>query len=321
MAVGFVYASYIAHVANAGIKTAWAEVMLAVSAQDVAMVEQQFNIIAELTEKRGRIMNSHSHLGACGLLLLLLAILQPLLNINQQSRLLLAYTLTVGALLQFFGVLGSYYFQRELLILSDIGSLLLLIGVVATLYGFSIKPGGNSAIGLQEFINSRLDSICSLLLLRGAISLILICILLGIYLAWLIVSGTEAASLQAVSQSAMHLLQHDVAAAQASIAEFKTLQTKMAINAAAHSHGLEMAILMLLLALLHQSFNIRETLLKKWCIVFIALSYVFPLWIYLAINVHFSFAKFANYTGATLGVLLIILLVTLFHKPNTQQAH
>ncbi len=99
MALGFVYANKLSHVANSGIKDAWAGVMTAVSAGDLAAVKQDFATITDLTAKRGRIMNSHSHLGASGLLALLLALLLPLTCLSERTRNFLAWGILVGALL------------------------------------------------------------------------------------------------------------------------------------------------------------------------------------------------------------------------------
>lgn len=307
MVLGYIYASYISHVANAGIKEAWSNVMVAVSQADVDLVRHYFGVISDLTEKRGRIMNSHSHLGGCGLLVLAIAALQPLSSLGDNTKRWLACGIIMGLILQFAGVLLNCYLEVHYIYLSDIGGVLLLIGVVGTLYGLISRRSGAESVTVSDFANSRLQSGSSRFLLKAGILQILILMLLGIYLAWLMVSGEEANSLEAVTRSVENLMQNDVAAAQASIATFKALQTKMAINAAAHSHGIEMAMLMLLLALLRSSINISERVFRLWCMIFAGISYVFPLWIFLAINYSFVFAKMANYSGAALAILMLVV--------------
>lgn len=307
MVLGYIYASYISHVANAGIKEAWSSIMVAVSQGDVALVRQYFAEIADLTDKRGRIMNSHSHLGGSGLLVLAIAALQPLSALSGRIKLRLGYAMILGVVFQFAGVLLSYYLDSDYIYLSDIGAILLLMGVAGTLFGLVVARKETVQPSVSDFIYFRLQSGSSRLLIKAGISLILILMLLGIYLAWLMVSGDEAGSLASVARSVEKLMQNDVLAAQSAIATFKALQTKMAINAAAHSHGIEMAILMLLLALLREGISIGESAFKLWCIVFIAISCVFPLWIFLAINYSFVFAKFANLSGAALAILLLVV--------------
>lgn len=308
MVLGFIYAAYISHVANAGIKEAWSGVMLAVSQADVELVKQHFAVIAELTEKRGRIMNSHSHLGGSGLLILAVAMLQPLSSLGVSAKRWVCCSLALGAGFQFVGVLLSYYSGISYIYLSDIGGILLLLGVILTLYGL-LKDQDKKLSGpsIKEFIASRVQFSSSRYLIKAAVLLIFVLMMLGLYLAWRIVSGDEAGSLEAVRSSVEMLIQHDVSAAQAAIANFKMLQTKMAINAAAHSHGLELAILMILLAFLRVEIGFREKILKVWCVAFSAASYALPLCIFLAINYSFSFAKLANTSGVVLAVLLLIL--------------
>lgn len=321
MVLGYIYAAYIAHVANAGIREAWSSVMLATSQGDVELVRHHFSVIADLTERRGRIMNSHSHIGGSGLLLMLIAALQPFLLLGEGLKRQIAYCLVIGAVLQFAGVLLSYVAGGGYIYLADAGSVLLLVGVTGTLFGLVASGNGaQSRPSLTEFAFSRLQSASSRLLVKAAVLLIFILMLLGLYLAWLIVSGDEAGSLDSVRQSVEKLMQQDVVAAQTAIAAFKSLQTKMAINAAAHSHGIEVAILMLLLALLRGRIGIGERAFKVWCIAFAVVSYVFPLWIFLAINYSFTFAKMANMSGVTLALLLLILLIGLVKGNNSQGA-
>lgn len=308
MVLGFVYASYISHVANGGIKQAWAAVMEAVSLSDIEVVKEQFAIIADLTEKRGRIMNGHSHLGGVGLLALVIALLLPLSSLAQRVRDFVAILIVAGALLQFVGVVFGYLLNMQgLLYFSDIGSLVLSVGVVVVVYGL-LKREGSNRFALSDVASSCITSDSSRMLLQGGVLLLLICMMTGIYIAWLLVDRDQPGMLNALTASVVNLMQQDVTAAQQAIANFKSFQSKMAINAAAHSHGLEMGFVILLLALNRNQIAINEQYFKWWSILFLLVSFCFPVFIYLAINYWFGFAKFANYSGVTLGVLLLIAL-------------
>jgi hypothetical protein len=306
MALGFVYASYVSHVANGGIKQAWAEIIRVVALADVEAVKHQFSIIQDLTDRRGRIMNGHSHLGACGILALILSILQPYSSLNINLKKAFAFSILFGALLQFAGVISSYFVSTEYIYFSDIGGFFLATGVAGTFIGLIRSGASGTPIDFTNIAQDRLSSPSSLLLLKAGVLLLVICISLGIYLAWLMFSGDEANSLNAISQSVQLLMQHDVESAQAAIAKFKSLQTKMALNAASHSHGLEMGLIMILLAMVRKWINLSEKIFGYWCMAFVACSYLLPTWIFLAINYSLSFAKFANYTGVCLGTLLLI---------------
>ena len=112
MALGFVYASYVSHVANGGIKQAWAEIIKLVALADVEAVKHQFTIIQDLTDRRGRIMGGHSHLGACGILALILSILQPYSSLGDKLKKAFAFSILLGALMQFAGILSSYFLSK-----------------------------------------------------------------------------------------------------------------------------------------------------------------------------------------------------------------
>lgn len=306
MALGVLFAFVVSHVANAGIKEAWMGILTAVSLGDSTTVRAHFETITELSAMRGRIMNSHSHLGASGLLALLLAVLLPLASLPSPVRRLLARAVLAGVILQFGGVLGAWYFNFKMIYLADLGAVLLFAGVAVLLYGL-VKRDGH-APGLANYLQSRLASKSSRLLLKAGTVFLLLFMLLGMYLAWLIVSGGETHSLAAVAQAVEHLMQQDVEKASSAIGTFKFTQAKSAINAASHSHGLVLAMFMLLLALLRPLINLGEKVFHGFCLVYIVLSFALPLWIFLAINVWFNFRFFANYTGILLAILTLFII-------------
>ena len=306
MVLGVLFAFVVSHVANSGMKEAWTGIMAAVPMGDSAAVREHFAVIADLSAMRGRIMNSHSHLGASGLLALLLAILVPLTSLSMNTKRLLAWSVVCGVILQFSGVLCAYYFDFRAIYIADLGAAILFGGVAVVLCGLVRR--GEGAVDMTAYIKSRLSSGSSRLVMKAGVMLLLFGMFLGMYLAWLIVAGEETQSLNAVALSVEHLMEKDVEAAQSAIATFKFTQAKSGINAAAHSHGPVLALFMLLLALLRPMINLSEKFFRFFCIAFSALSFALPLWIFLAINVWFNFRFFANYTGILLACLTMVII-------------
>ncbi|NKB36872.1 MAG: hypothetical protein GKR93_06830 [Gammaproteobacteria bacterium] len=306
MVLGVLFAFVVSHVANSGMKEAWTGIMAAVAIGDSTTVREQFAVIADLSAMRGRIMNSHSHIGASGLLALLLAALLPLTSLSRNTLRLLAWSVVSAVILQFAGVLCAYYFDFQAIYLADLGATILFAGVAIVLCGLLRR--GEGAGDLTTYVQSRLNSPASRLLLKAGVTLLLLGMLLGSYLAWLIVSGEETQSLSAVAQSVEHLMEKDVSAAQSAIANFKFTQAKSGINAAAHSHGPVLALFMLLLALLRHRINLGERFFRLFSIAFATLSFALPLWIFLAINFWFNFRFFANYTGVLLACLTLVVI-------------
>ena len=308
MLLGFVYASWISHVANADIKQSWLDMLVAVSQPDINLIEEKFLQIQEMSSKRGRIMSAHSHLGACGLAALLLAIVQPLSSLKPEIKKFTLWIYLLGAILQFIGILSSHFYNPGYIYLSEVGALMLAIGVGGTLYGIVVNKKINQEGDFKNCVLNALHSRnCRMLVIAGT-GLILLCMLLGMYLAWLLVSDYEDRVSGQVENSVVRILNGDLEGAQKAVLEYNSLQGKMAINAASHSHGIMMSMLMLLLALLRSKLNMAESKFRIWCFAFIGLSYVFPLWVFLAINFNFFFAKFANYTGLSLSILLLIVI-------------
>ncbi len=317
MVLGVLFAFVVSHVANAGMKDAWLAILSAVSVGDVAAVRLNFDRIAELATMRGRIMNSHSHLGASGLLALLLAVLLPLCTMQTMAKRSLAWAVLLGVLLQFGGVLGAWYFNFSMIYLADLGAVILVAGVALVLYRLLIQQ---ETPGLLDYIRSQGSSKSARLLLKSGMLLLLLCMALGMYLAWLIVSGGEQQSLGAVAQAVESLMQQDVEKANAAIATFKFTQAKSAINAAAHSHGLVMALFMLLLALLQPMISLSEKAFHTCSLLYVVLSFAFPLWIFLAINVWFNFRFFANYSGVLLALLTTVIIYGAFSSGDNDAA-
>ena len=196
---------------------------------------------------------------------MILTLLLPLTGLSGTTRLGLAWFVLTGVILQFSGVLAAWYFNFDAIYIADLGAAVLIAGVAMVLYGL-LKPG-NRASDLGSYIASRFSTRSSRLLMKAGLLLLLICMLLGMYLAWLIVSGAEANSLAAVSLSVEHLMQEDIEKAKAAISTFKFTQAKSAINAASHSHGLVMGIFMLLLAMLHPMIKLKENVFRKMSLV------------------------------------------------------
>ncbi len=133
MLLGEIYAIYISHVANGIIRQSWTAVVEAASQGNAVAVEENFAIIGDLTEKRGRTMNAHSHLGAFGLLALVLAFIQPALSLTDRRKRQFAVMFLLGAVLQSGGVYISYYVGRWAVYLADFGAVLFIIAVGGTL--------------------------------------------------------------------------------------------------------------------------------------------------------------------------------------------
>ena len=305
MLAGEIYAIYISHVANGVIGRNWQGVISAVAGGDVDAVMQHFAVIGELTEKRGRVMNTHSHVGAYGLLALLLAHLQPYLALGSESRRLLAWLFLAGAVLQFGGVYLSYYAGDWLFYLANAGAILLIFACARML--LALRAPSNDAASLENQLEAQLAPAASRFLLKAGLLLIIGGMAFGLYYAWVLVSQDEPALYEAVNDATTLVAADDVAGAERSITAFKRGQSKIAITAAAHSHAVEFGFLMLLLALLQRYVLLQDHWRLNWARVMATGAYLLPLCVFLATKYGLRAAAFADLSGALVLVALIAM--------------
>jgi len=306
MLLGEIYAIFIAHVANGYIKQAWSVVMQASVGGDVETVRAQFEIIADLTEKRGRIMNTHSHLGAFGLLALMLAMLQPLLDLSAQRKLLFAWLLLGGAALHLISVYASYYLGLTVLYVSDLGFFMAVTGLAAELLALVFRRR-RDLVALSDLLKGALQTKPGHLLLKAGSSLILIGMVFGFYYAWVLVTQDEGNSVAAIDLAVEHVARGEIGPAQEAIADFKRLQSKIAITAAAHSHAIEMGMLAVLLALVQGFVFLSERWRIIWAKVMLIGAFAMPLCIFLATMHGLRAAAFADLSGGLIVVGLMAM--------------
>lgn len=305
MLAGEIYAIYISHVANGIIRQHWQGVISAVAAGDGEALLQHFAVITDLGEKRGRVMNTHSHIGAYGLLALVLAHLQPYLALGSESRRLLAWLFLAGAVLQFGGAYLSYYAGDWLFYLSSAGAVLLIFACARTLV--ALRPSADEAPSLKERLKMQLAPAASRFLLKAGLLLIIGGMAFGLYYAWVLVSTDEPALYAAIDDATALVAAGDVEGAQASITAFKRGQSTIAITAAAHSHAVEFGFLMLLVALLQRYVLLQERWQLNWARAMAAGAFLLPVCVFLATKYGLRAAAFADISGALVLLALVAM--------------
>lgn len=307
MMAGEIYAIYISHVANGIISQNWQGVISAVSNGDIEALTQHFSVIQDLTEKRGRTMNTHSHIAAYGLLALALAHVQPFLDLNAGTRRVVASMYLIGAVVHFGAVYLSYYVDDWLLYLADVGALLVIVACGRTL--LALRSSAVDTLSLSDHLREQLIPAASRFLVKSGVLLIIAGMIFGLYYAWQLVSHDEPAVYSAITDATSQIAGGDVAGAREHITSFKRAQSKIAITAAAHSHAIEFGFLMLLLALIQRFVLLRDEWRLTWARVLTAGAYILPVCVFLATKYGLRAAAFADISG---GLVLIALLAMAF---------
>ncbi|MEJ8569681.1 hypothetical protein [Elongatibacter sediminis] len=305
MLVGEIYAIYISHVANGIIGQNWLGVVEAVNT-DPAQMSQHFAVIEDLAEKRGRTMHAHSHLAAFGLLALVLALLQPKLAQESAARFRIGLAYLTGAGLQVAGTYVSYYAGPAFLYVADLGGLLAIGAVAATLWGLSGWFASREPAA--EFLAEQLSSPASRFLVKGGLLLVLLGMVFGLYYAWELVSADEPGVYAAVQGAATATASGDVGLAGEQIQMFKRMQSKIAITAAAHSHAVEFGFLMLLLAFVQRFVMLSDPWRLRWARGFAIGAFALPVCVFLATKYGLRAAAFSDLFGSIALVSLTAML-------------
>lgn len=306
--LGEVYAIYISHVANGFIKQSWTNIIEATGRGDTTAIKEYFAIVYDLTEKRGRFMNTHSHVGSFGLLALVLAIIQPVLSLSNQAKNKLASGYMLGAILQVGCVYLSYYVGTWVLYLSDIGALLVIIVVAISLKAF-FNQGSEQIPSLDELVRTLLRPAASRLLLKAGILLILAGMVFGLYHAWRIVTVEENAIYTAFDAAVDMVNRGDIESAKGFIADFKRQQSKVAITSAAHSHAVEFGFLMILLAFIQSYVFLQKPWCLRWARVVTAGAFILPVSVFLATMYGLRAAAVADLSGGLVTIGLFAMSI------------
>jgi hypothetical protein len=296
MVVGEIYAIYISHVANAIISQNWGGVVESAGRGDLGQLREHFAVIGDLTEKRARTMSAHSHLAAYGLLALVLALVHPSVELPSTMRLRIAVVFLTGCLLQAGGLYVSYYAGEPLLYLADAGGLLLILAVGATCWG--LRKRSSAMLTSREFLREALASRASRWLVKSGLLLTVLGMMFGLIYAWQLVSVHEPTVYDSIGRAAASLAGNDTSAAAAEIAQFKRMQSKIAITAAAHSHAIEFGFLMLLLAFVQRYVMLSERWQLRWARTVSVGAFALPVCVYLATLYGLRAAAFSDLFGA-----------------------
>jgi hypothetical protein len=321
MLLGEVFAIFISHVASAQIRREWvASVIPAIERHDLSVVAAGYNRIEDLLERRGRIMDAHSHVIAYGFLALAMALLEPMITCSQRTRLLLSLCIVSGGLAQGLSVFVSYWVSRQLrdwaLMSSGVGGALVLLGVLGNFAGLRRARLGTD---FASQMSRLLSSASSQILLRTGAFLILVGMAFGFYYAWVFVTQHEPRQITALDAALTSALSLDVITATSSITTYRALQSRIAIVTAAHSHVIEMGIMAMLLAFLQNFIFLSERWKRRWAILFCIGGAVMPICTYCASILGLVPAAFADIFGMLSVVALFAMLSGLIRQTGADE--
>ncbi len=318
MVLGEVYAIFISHVANSEIRRQMLEAVSDVSRADPDAVQSRFAVIEALMGRRGRIMNTHSRVIAFGYLALTLALLQPLLAFGERFKRLLAQAIVFGALIQTVFVFASQHTGKWSLYLSDAGAFLVILGTVGTLIGLWATAPRDTH--LNQHVVALLSSRSSRLLLRAGGLLILAGMVFGFYYAWVFVTQDEPRQWSLLESTLTDAMAGQTEVAAEALASHRTLQSKIAITAAAHSHAIEFGVMALLVAFVQNFVFLSDRWKYRWAWVFVIGSAFLPVFIFHATIFGLVSAGFADLSGFLVILALSAMLFGVLRQMGAEDS-
>ena len=310
MLLGEIFAIFVSHVATAQVRREWlANMIPAIERQDRLALSSGYNRIEDLSARRGRIMDTHSHIIAFGFLALGLALLQPANKYPEHARRWLALCIIAGGVMQSLFIFVSYWLvpgSREwALSASAVGGALILAGVLGNSLGLR---GAHSHRDFAHETSRRLASPSSRILVRTGAVLIFVGMWFGFYYAWIFVTDHEPHQLALLKSATHSAMAGDSSAARDAILNYRGLLSRTAIVTAAHSHVIEMGIMAILLGFVQDFVFLSNPWKRRWAIVFSIGAAIMPVCTYCASLYGLLFAGFADAFGLMSVIALFAML-------------
>lgn len=317
MLLGEVYAIFISHVGSAEIRRRWVSIADAVGRGEAAAAAAEWERVEQMLQRRGRIVNTHSHIIAFGFLALTLAVLQSAMDMEAQRRRRLALLVLLGSLVQPLFVFVRGYTDEWAIWISATGGLMVVVGVLG--YAAGLRSAPNLTETLRSQVLKLLDSPSSRLLLRTGCALIVAGMAFGLYFAGQFVLELEPRHWRLL-ESGLTEMRQDPPAARDAVLAYRGLQSKIAITAAAHSHAIEMGLMAILLALVQSYVLLSERWKLRWARIFCTGSALLPVCIFLATLVGLVAAAFADLAGGLALAALMAMLIGLVRYSGAEDA-
>jgi len=306
MISGEVFAFFVSHNFNAEINTLWLSVVDDAAAGRVAAIEPRFEEIRELATGRGGVMSLHAHIGGFGLLCAALAVVLDRTSVRFRHDLAASLLFIVGAVLHAAGILIGYLTGVQSLWLAHVGSaLMLMMLVLASIALLKARPAADersAGPGVEEARGAEAAGREAILgwhkpLVHAGAFLLTAGMIFGVYLAGSHMFAEEPNLREAMEGMYQALHYGNAEAATGLFEEFKTIQTRMAITAAAHTHATSFGLLLMILGLMTHHMVLPDVLRQAAVTVAIVGACALPVFVYLAPRYGFGLAMGANSSG------------------------
>jgi hypothetical protein len=317
MIFGDIFAVFILHPNIANIGQALLGAAEATLGQDAETVIAQMIDLGTYLENAGTKIDTHVHVIKFGYLALLLALIQPYVDLTDRQKLGLSQMYLAGAVILPPAVFAIYYvglayspFQSIgwASLVADTGGLLIILACSGQLMGLLIysrtpSQGNNNYTDLLQQTPRE-----SRLLLSAGCLLLLAGFLFGAYYAASKLDRHEINEITALNNAIEKSMNKDSAGMQQELQNYGLIQADRGVSIAAHAHVNEFGMLALLLAFIQPYIFLSACWRRRWIILFISASAILPI----AVLSELKFGLPAMILADISGLAIIISLFAMF---------
>lgn len=304
---GGIFALFVSHVVNAELRSVWAALIESVARGDTSAIHPAVDRLRELAVDRGRAMSMHSHIASYGLLTAMIGLARHSLLGNSNQNFIASLLVLTGGALQGASMYAQSWRMAQAFTASDLGAVLLFIGISLTVFRLLRSDAAAAQTAPSVAGNFIVDNV----LLRAGASLVCIGLVLGLYVAWRHIYFEQPALSAAFAEMLRALDMGDVRTASARFGDYKTIQTRIDITAASHSHAVFFGFVLLVTAFTIRSLRLPRPVLNAARVLVLGGAFLLPVCVFLAPRISMRFALGANIGGALVVLALAIVLIGL----------
>jgi heme/copper-type cytochrome/quinol oxidase subunit 4 len=317
MLVGDIFAVFVLHQNAAKVGASLSAAAHAAAAGDAQTVLASFQSVGKFLENRGTEVDTHVHMIAFGYLALLLAILQPWVAFNDNTKKKLAWIFLLGAWLLPVGVflihyVGMAYSPLEAIgwasIFADFGGALVIVATLMYLLGIAKRARAAEGTSWRDSLLEDRSSV-GRILLAGGLALVLLGFLHGAYYAAIDLYRHEALDYSLLANIAAAAAAKDTTAMDNTLAGYGQLGGEKAVNIAAHAHAIEFGLLAMLLAFFQPYVSLRDSWKRRWAWMLLFGSLLLPVFVLLELKLGLLAGGIADVAGLLVMSALLAMWI------------
>lgn len=317
MIFGDIFAVFILHPNIANIGQALMDAAEAIMHGNSDSVFEHMTLLSSYLENAGTKIDTHVHVIKFGYLALLLALIQPYVDLPERQKLRLSQMYLTGAIILPPAVFAIHYvglayspFQSIgwASIVADTGGLLIILACCGQLIGLLIYSRGSHSGNNNYTDPLRVTPRESRLLLSAGCLLLFAGFLFGAYYAASKLDKHEINEITALNNAIEHSINKDAIGMQQELQNYGLIQADRGVSIAAHAHINEFGMLALLLAFIQPYIFLSAPWRRRWVKLFISFSVILPI----AVLSELKFGLPAMVLADISGLIIIISLFAMF---------